>query len=70
MQISVLTTQALLGFCLISGYGLAEAGCVIRGDTYPEGAVVGNKICSNGQWISTQPKTQEPEKEPKKRGAK
>jgi len=27
------------------------ADCFYNGLTYPEGSIIGNLICSNGQWI-------------------
>jgi hypothetical protein len=48
------SVRACVMMAIMALAGTAMADCVLNGVVYPEGAVIGNMICSNGQWVPRQ----------------
>lgn len=42
---------AFASFLLFVSIGTAAANCLYNGRSYPEGTVVGDRVCTNGGWV-------------------
>jgi len=42
---------AFASFLLLASIGSAAAVCLHNGRAYPEGTMVGNRVCVNGNWV-------------------
>ena len=46
------TRTAIAILLLFAGMGSATAGCIYNGKTYPNGTVIGDRVCSGERWVS------------------
>jgi hypothetical protein len=45
------TRTAIAILLLFAGMGSAAAECFYDGKKYPEGTVIGDRVCSGGHWV-------------------
>lgn len=45
------TIRVFFGACVVLFCTAAHADCLLDGASYPEGSVVGDYQCVNGEWV-------------------